>query len=91
MVCEKKVLVVAASDAEEAMRVAAGLTIFGHKVEFLFTEAVDVTALFQERAELLDLADIDQVCSAVPFEECDVVSAKQISQMITNCDFSLII
>ena len=34
MTATKKILVMARDDAEEAMRVAAGLTIFGHDYDF---------------------------------------------------------
>ena len=36
----KNILVVATEDPLEAMRVAAGLTIFGHEVTFLFSLSV---------------------------------------------------
>ena len=50
MAAIKKILVMARDDAEEAMRVAAGLTIFGHKVRFLFADEFEVTPRFEENA-----------------------------------------
>ena len=46
----KKILVVARDDAEEAMRVAAGLTIFGHEDRFLFADEFEVTPRFEKHA-----------------------------------------
>lgn len=56
---EKKILVLGRRDHTEAMRVAAGLTIFGHEVRLVFmTEPVAETEANAEQAELLELSDI---------------------------------
>lgn len=56
---EKKILVLGRRDHTEAMRVAAGLTIFGHEVRLVFmTEPVAETEANAAQAELLDLSDI---------------------------------
>jgi hypothetical protein len=56
---EKKILVLGRRDHTEAMRVAAGLTIFGHEVRLVFmTEPVADTEENAAQAELLDLSDI---------------------------------
>ncbi|MDQ2089746.1 hypothetical protein [Marimonas arenosa] len=56
---EKKILVLGRRDHTEAMRVAAGLTIFGHEVRLVFmTEPVAETEENAEQAELLELSDI---------------------------------
>jgi hypothetical protein len=55
----KNILVMARRDHTEAMRVAAGLTIFGHAVRLVFmTEPVAETEANAEQAELLELSDI---------------------------------
>ncbi len=55
----KKILVLGRRDHTEAMRVAAGLTIFGHQVRLVFmTAPVEETEANAKQAELLDLADI---------------------------------
>ncbi|HUW98287.1 MAG TPA: hypothetical protein VMV40_05510 [Acidiferrobacter sp.] len=55
----KKLLVLARQDHTEAMRVAAGLTIFGHVVRLVFmTGPVAETPENALQAESLELADI---------------------------------
>ena len=57
---EKKLLVLARRDHAEAMRVAAGLTIFGHAVSLVFMDRpVAETAENAANAELLELTGIE--------------------------------
>lgn len=57
---QKRMLVLGRRDHTEAMRVAAGLTIFGHKVRLVFmTGPVAETAENLEQAETLELCDIE--------------------------------
>ena len=57
---EKQILVLGRRDHTEAMRVAAGLTIFGHEVRLVFmTEPVADTDENAAQAELLELSDIE--------------------------------
>lgn len=91
MVTTKKILVVASDDAEEAMRVAAGLTIFGHQVRLLFADAFEITPRFEDHAELLELADVEEICTLVPFAECDEVSADQAARLLTESDATLVL
>ena len=56
---QKSILVLARRDHGEGMRVAAGLTIFGHHVRLVFMNGpVAETAENAELAELLELSDI---------------------------------
>lgn len=56
---KKNILVLARRDHAEAMRVAAGLTIFGHKVRLVFMgRPVEETAENAAQADLLELSDI---------------------------------
>ena len=56
---EKSILVLGRRDHTEAMRVAAGLTIFGHAVRLVFmTEPVAESDENAAQAELLELSDI---------------------------------
>lgn len=57
---QKRILVLARRDHREAMRVSAGLTIFGHEVRLVFmshpvTEEIGTS----EQAELLELSGIE--------------------------------
>lgn len=57
---EKSILVLGRRDHTEAMRVAAGLTIFGHAVRLVFmTEPVAESDENAAQAELLELSDIE--------------------------------
>mgnify|MGYP001059419045 CR=1 FL=1 len=59
MANERDILVLARRDHTEAMRVGAGLTIFGHRVRLVFmTHPVEETAANAEQAELLELSDV---------------------------------
>ena len=50
----------ACRDVAEAMRVAAGLTIFGHRVELVFVDQiVEENEANNEQAELLELTEIE--------------------------------
>lgn len=56
---KKAILVLARRDPTEAMRVAAGLTIFGHGVDLVFMGTpVAQTAENAAMAELLELSEI---------------------------------
>lgn len=56
---EKQILVLARRDHAEAMRVAAGLTIFGHRVDLVFMDRpVAETEENAANAELLEMCDI---------------------------------
>ena len=55
----KKITVLGRDNHGEAMRVAAGLTIYGHEVRIVFmNEPVSETKENTKQAELLELADI---------------------------------
>jgi hypothetical protein len=55
----KRILVLARRDHAEAMRVASGLTIFGHSVRLVFMQRPVVqTAKIAAMAELLELSGI---------------------------------
>ncbi|MHB1084590.1 MAG: hypothetical protein ACYCZA_07105 [Thiobacillus sp.] len=75
---EKALLVLARRDHGEAMRVAAGLTIFGHRVGLIFmTCPVAETPENAANAELLELTGIEPqttveaMASQLPFLDAD--------------------
>ena len=67
------------------------LTIFGHEVRFLFADEFEVTPRFEENAELLELADVDEITTLVPFAECEQVSADQAAMFLAEADVTLVL
>lgn len=56
---QKKILVLARRDHIEAMRIAAGMTIFGHQIRLVFMDRpVSQEVATSEHAELLELSEI---------------------------------
>ena len=85
---EKQILLLARRDHLEAMRVAAGLTIFGHGVRLVFmdrpvTEEVGTS----EQAELLELSGIEpETTLAAMADVLPVLEADQLAQAIQVAD-----
>lgn len=59
MVQTKAILILGRRDPTETMRVAAGLTIFGHTPSVVFLVPVPDTPENAEMAELLEFSDIE--------------------------------
>lgn len=55
----KSILILGRSDPNEAMRVAAGLTIFGHQPSVIFLLPVPETPENAEMAELLEFSEVE--------------------------------
>ena len=85
---EKRITVLARRDTSEAMRVAAGLTIFGHQVDLvLLSTDIDIQRYRDEFAELLELADIEPVAiQTIPHVEAHVISKDRLSNSIIDAD-----
>jgi len=85
---EKKILVLGRRDHAEAMRVAAGLTIFGHEVRLVFmTEPVADTEENAEQAELLELSDIIPETTVPEMgEDLTLLDAAGLGQAIADAD-----
>jgi hypothetical protein len=67
---EKSILLLARRDHREAMRVAAGLTIFGHQVRLIFMDRpVSEADAGSEHAELMELSDIEPETTVKEMEE----------------------
>ena len=84
----KQILVLGRRDHTEAMRVAAGLTIFGHEVRLVFmTEPVAETEANAEQAELLDLSDIvPETTVAEMGGDLQLLDAQALGQAIAQAD-----
>lgn len=88
---EKNILVLARRDHGEAMRVAAGLTIFGHRVALIFmSRPVAETAENTAHAELLEMTGIEpQTTVAVMADELPLLDASALAAAMTGADIVL--
>jgi len=83
----RSVLVIARRDPLEAMRVAAGITIFGHHAELVFAHGpLEVVPAVEALAELLDLADISPR-SLHDDDEVPGISDGDFHALIASVDF----
>jgi hypothetical protein len=84
----KNILVLGRRDHTEAMRVAAGLTIFGHTVRLVFmTEPVAETEANAARAELLELSDVaPETTVAAMADRLPVLDAAGLATAIATAD-----
>jgi len=66
----KRIVVLARNEPTEAMRVAAGLTIFGHQVELIFMQRMlTEEEADSEQSELLELCDIVPLTTVSEMQE----------------------
>ena len=84
----KSVLVLARSDHREAMRVAAGLTIFGHAVRLVFmARPVGDKDRQSAQAELLELAGIEpETTVAGMADDLPLLDAEALGRAIGEAD-----
>ena len=81
----KTICVLGRRDVTEAMRVAAGITIFGHRVTLIFFVVVPDNAITREHAELLELSDIEPV-SVVDGNGTEVVTPETVARIMHDSD-----
>lgn len=86
---EKSILVLARRDHAEAMRVAAGLTIFGHQVGLVFmTAPVAETEENAANAELLEMTGIaPQTTVAAMAEGLPLLDAAALGERMQTADY----
>jgi hypothetical protein len=84
----KNILILSRRDHGEAMRVAAGMTIFGHQAHLVFMDhAVSEDEANGENAELLELADIVPATTVKEMaEELEYLDAQKLGQAIADSD-----
>lgn len=84
----KRILVLARNEPIEAMRVAAGLTIFGHKIELVFMHRELTEAEAEsEQGELLELCEIvPQTTVAAMQKYFTLLDAKALASLMQNTD-----
>lgn len=88
---EKQILVLARRDHAEAMRVAAGLTIFGHRVDLVFMDRpVAETEENAANAELLEMCDIaPRATVAAMADELPLLDADALQETMLAADVVL--
>ena len=83
---EKKILVLARNDHTEALRVAGGLTIFGHSVKIVFVDRpVEETPENLEQAELLEITEIEPV-SLVSDPNMETINQTEFASRLLRAD-----
>jgi len=83
----KTIVVLGRRDHAEAMRVAAGLTIFGHTVHLVFMNTpVADTERNAAQAELLELAEIKPVTTVAEELGLAHVPAGQAARLLAGAD-----
>jgi len=84
----KSVLVLARCNHREAMRVAAGLTIFDHTVNLVFMDRpVAAEDANSDPAELLELVDIIPMSTVEAMgEHMTIINAAGLTNLMRECD-----
>lgn len=84
----KKLLVLARRDHTEAMRVAAGLTIYGHTVNLIFMDhPVEESAENAAKVELLELTGIEPQTTVVAMaDELPLLDAAGLARAFAEAD-----
>lgn len=83
----KSLLVLARNDTVEAMRVAAGLTIFGHVVNLVLMDDSVKIESDNEQLEILELAEIEPLTLLDSLEQqFRKISADELAQFVFDSD-----
>jgi len=84
----KSILVLARNSPTEAMRVAAGLTIFGHEIDLVFMNRELTEAEAQsEQGELLELCEIEpQTTVDAMKEHFTLLDTNSLAEQIVKAD-----
>ncbi|MEW6133681.1 MAG: hypothetical protein AB1591_11045 [Pseudomonadota bacterium] len=86
----KTILVLARRDHAEAMRVAAGLTIFGHRLRLVFMDrVVEETPQNMAMAELLELSDIAPETTVANQEGLPLLDAAGLAAALAEAEMVL--
>jgi len=85
MVETKSVLMLGRRDPTETMRVAAGLTIFGHTPSVVFLVPVPDTPENAEMAELLEFSDIEAK-TTLPDQSQPQIGAEALAAAVLAAD-----
>jgi len=85
---EKNILVLSRRNHDEAMRVASGLTIFGHQVSLVFMDhPLSEEEAASDHVELLELCDIEPVTTVTELaDDLDVIDPVRLGEAIVASD-----
>ena len=85
----KRITVLARNDHREAMRVAAGITIFEHEVSLVFmSRTVSDEDAESEEAQLLDIVDINPSTTRAELQEhLTLLTARELSALLNQSSF----
>ena len=87
----RHILMLANRDFAEAMRVAAGLTIFGHQIALVFVDRiVEETPENLEQAELLELCEIEPF-SLVDDPNIERIDQSRLAELIAQTNYTITI
>jgi len=90
-VATRHILMLANRDFAEAMRVAAGLTIFGHQIALVFVDRiVEETPVNLEQAELLELCEIEPF-SLVDDPNIERIDQSRLAELIAQTNYTITI
>lgn len=82
----RQILVLAYRDHAEAMRVSAGLTIFGHEVDLIFVDRiVEESEENLAQAELLELTEIEPL-SLIDDPNLERIQYSQLNEYLKKAD-----
>jgi hypothetical protein len=81
----KSILILGRRDPTEAMRVAAGLTIFNHRLNLVFLVPVPDSPENAEMAELLEFSDIESK-TTVPDQSLPHIGADALAAAVLAAD-----
>jgi hypothetical protein len=82
---KKSILMLGRRDPTETMRVAAGLTIFGHTPSVVFMVPVPDTPANVEMAELLEFADVESK-TTVPDQSLPHIGTGDLASAVLAAD-----
>lgn len=83
---ERKIVVIATNNHAEAMRVAAGLTIYCHEISMIFVDKiVEESEENIAQAELLELCEIEPV-SILDDPNMSKISSEELATLINKAD-----
>lgn len=82
----KSILILSRNDPTEAMRVAAGLTIYDHRPAIVFMVPVPETPGNTEMAELLEFSDITSKTTLITDSSLPHIGIKALASAILEAD-----